>query len=558
MAESNSLLLQSFIYLTVALCAVPVARRLGLGPVLGYLLAGVFVGPWGIALIRDTESIAAFLQLSTILLLFLIALRATPARIRELATDLFSIGMLQFGLATLLIMLVALAIGLPWHQALACGLALSLSSGTVANQAFWERYPSGSALTDTGKRLLLAQSLAMFLILVFLPLLGFEAAITEGSAWPSVVISLIVIGIFSALSHYFLKHLWRYVIKLGLDEVFTAFALLLIVGALLLMQLLDLPMELGAFLAGLILVRSEYGSAINIAIKPFERLLIGMFLISAGMSIDFGSFILKPLQTLALVVLLVAIKAWVLRTVLRFSAVPRQQRIWLATVMSQSGELAFVVVAYAIQQHALPAELGSQIMIIIAMSMLTTPVLMVFADRRATVPARKQTNTGLQVNEVADPQVIVAGFGRVGRVIAHLLQKNSFRTVVIDHNPERFDQLRREGFIGFYGDVLRPDLQQAAGIDKAVVMVIAIDDPERAKELVGLIRQEHPHITISCRALDLQSRHALLDAGSDRAYSETFESALLMGEDVLEMMGIGPLDARTITETYRDEAETSQ
>lgn len=557
MGETNSLLLQTFIYLSVALLAVPVAKRLGLGPVLGYLLAGVFVGPWGIALIRDTDSIALFLQISTILLLFLIALQATPARMRALSTDLFSIGMLQFGLATLLIMIVAMLIGLPWHQALTCGLALSLSSGAIAYHAFWERYPTGSPLTDTGKRLLLTQSLAVFLILVFLPLLGFEAAITEGSAWPSVVVSLFVVCLFAWLSHVFLKHLLRYVIKIGLDEVFAAFALLLIVGALLLMQILDLPMELGAFLAGLILTRSEYGSAISIAIKPFERLLVGMFFISAGMTIDFGSFILKPLQTLALVVLLVAIKAWVLRTILRFSAVPRQQRIWLAMVLSQSGELAFVVIAYAIEQHALPSELGSQLMIIIALSMLTTPILMVYADRRSKIPAPQQTNTGLNANESADSQVIVAGFGRVGQVIARLMRENNFRTAVIDHNPNRFDQLRQEGFIGFYGDVLRPDLQIAAGIEQAAAMVIAIDDPERAQELVSQVRREYPHITISCRALDHEARNTLLEVGADRAYSESFESALLMGEDVLEMMGVSPLDARSITETYRDAAESS-
>jgi glutathione-regulated potassium-efflux system ancillary protein KefC len=275
------------------------------------------------------------------------------------------------------------------------------------------------------------------------------------------------------------------------------------------------------------------------------------------MTIDFGSFILKPLQTLALVVLLVAIKAWVLRTILRFSAVPRQQRIWLAMVLSQSGELAFVVIAYAIEQHALPSELGSQLMIIIALSMLTTPILMVYADRRSKTPARQQTNTGLNAKESADSQVIVAGFGRVGQVIARLMRENNFRTVVIDHNPNRFDQLRQEGFIGFYGDVLRPDLQLAAGIEKAAVMVIAIDDPERAHELVSQVRREYPHITISCRALDQQARGTLLEVGADRAYSESFESALLMGEDVLEMMGVSPLDARTITETYRDAAESS-
>ena len=552
MVESDSLLLNVFIYLLVATLAVPGAKRLGFGPVLGFLLAGVFIGPWGLAIIRDAEHIALFAELSTILLLFLISAQATPPRIRMLLTDLFSLGLLQLLVTTLLIMGVSMLIGQPWHRALVAGLALSLSSAAIARQAFRERYPTGSPLTDTGKRLLLTQSLAMVPILVFLPLLGFEVAITAGSAWPTVFTAVVTVGIFAAFGHFFLRYSFRYVAGVGLDEVFAAFALLMVIGTLLLMQMLGLSMELGALLAGLMLARSEYGSAVGIAIRPFRGLLVGMFFISVGMTIDFGTFIGKPLQTLALVALLVAIKAWVLRTLLGYSSVPRRQRIWLATAMSQGGELAFIVIVFAVSQHAIPVKLGSELMMIVTLSMLTTPLLIIFADRRNVIPAKQQNNTGLPAGDRADSQVIVAGFGRIGSVIARMLKQNGFRLAIIDHNPDRFAELRKEQFVGFYGDALRPDLLRAAGAGRAAVMVIAIDDAERAQELLLRIQREYPQMMVVSRAVDLQGRDRLLDQGADRAYPETIETALLMGEDTLELVGLSPLDAQAMAETFRD------
>jgi len=550
----DTLLINVFIFLAITLLAVPVARRVGLGQSVGYLLAGIFIGPWGLAVIRDADSVHTALRISTVALLFLVALQATPARIRLLAKDFFSLSMLQFGLTTLLVWFVSLLTGLPWHHALVCGVTLSLSSSALANQAFRDNYPTGSPLTDTGRRLLLSQYLAVIPIFIFFPLLGFEAIVTQGSSWPMVLRSLILVVVFLTCGPYLLRHMFRFIVSLGLDEVFAAFALILVIGTLLLTQLLDVPIELGAILAAVLLTRSEYGSAINIAIRPFRELMVGMFFISVGMTVNFGTFFGKPIQFIVLVVLLVAIKIWVLRNILRFSSVPRTQRIWLATVLSQSGELAFIVIGFAVNYQSITTKIGSELTVIVALSMLTTPLLLHLAERRGLIPAQQQNNSGLETGAVADAQVVIAGYGRIGQVVARLLKQSGYRISIIDHNPESFAQLRQEEFVGFYGDALRPDLLTAAGIDNAAILVVAIDDMERAQELIKRARREYPGMTIVSSATDAFTKDLHISNGADRAYPQTFETALLMGEDILELVGESPLDAQTMTEAFRDAA----
>ena len=557
MEGSGNFLTNVSIYLVVALIAVPLARHVGFGPVLGYLVAGVLVGPWGLALIRDAQHIELFSGIATVMLLFLVGLEATPARVRTLFARFPAFDTWQYALAVLVVTAVALLIGLPWHHALVAGLALALSSGAIATHAFRERFPGGTPLTDTGRRLLLAQSLAMVPIVVFLPLLGFEAAITEGSAWPRVVAALGVVGTVWAFARHALPRAFRLVAGTGLDEVFAAFALLLVIGLLQLVQLLGLPLELGALLAGLLFASSEYGSAITVALRPFGGLLVGLFFLSVGMAVDFGPFIAKPFETLALVVLLVVVRTWLLRNILRRSAVPRPQRIWLATVLSQGGELGFVVLALAATLFAVPERLAGQLVLVIALSMFVTPVLLTLAERRDVLPARQQGNTGLPKGARADSQVIVAGFGRMGSVVARLLQRNGFRVALIDHDPNRFAALRAEGFVGFYGDALRPDLLVAAGAARAVAIVVAIDDSERAEELIRRVRRDHPHLVVTVRAVDGAARERMLAHGAERAYRETFESALLMGEDVLELVGVAPIEAQALIESYRDAEESA-
>lgn len=552
MTDFNSLLLNIFIFLLAGLLAVPSAKRLGLGPVFGYLVAGILVGPWGLALIRDVSHIDLFTRFATVLLLFLVALQATPDRIHRLFGDRLTLGLLQYGITTLAIMLVGMLIGHPWHHALVAGLALSISSEAVATHAFKERYPAGSPLTETGYQLLLTQTLLMVPLVIVLPLFGFQAAVMQGSAWPEVVMGVFIVGLFGIFGHMILRQAFRYVVSVGLDEVFAAFALLLVIGLLLLVQALQLPLEIGALLSGFLLTRSEYGSAIRIATYPFTGLLVGMFFMTTGMQIDFATFIRKPLETFALVALLVVVKAAIVRNVLRYSSVPRRQRIWLATVLAQSGELAFVVIALAITYQAIPDKLAAQLVLVVALSMLATPMLLFFAARRDTLPARLQTDTGVETGEQADAQVVIAGFGHIGRVVAHLLKENGFRTVIIDHNPNRFSQLRAEGFVGFYGNALRPDLLEAAGAAEASAMIVAIDDPEGSAELIKRVRREFPQMKLLTRAVDLAAEAQLQQLGADRAYSDTFETALLIGEDVLELVGVSPLDAQAMAERFRD------
>ncbi len=546
-----------FVYLAVAILAVPAAKRFGFGGVIGYLLAGVVIGPWGLALVRDAGHISDFSQVMTLLLLFAIALRSTPARVTRLIDGSVVLGLGSLATITALLYLIALAIGLSWNHALICALALALASDGLASEALRLRYPTGSSLSDTGRQLLLTQQLLLVPLVLLLPTLGFQRAITEGSAWPGVFIGAVAITLLLMFGKVIIGHAFRFAVGVGVEELFAALALMIIVGVLLMFRALGLPLELGALAAGFLLARSEYGSAINIALRPFRGLIAGLFFVSFGMQIDFGTFLRKPAEVLMLVVMLVFIKVWVLRTWLRWSKVPRRQRVWLAALLAQGGELAFVVIALAVGYDAIPDKLATELVLVAALSMLSTPLLLMYVDKRDQDSAAGQIEAGKTAAPGADTQIIIAGYGRVGSVVARLLSDNGVKVVIIDNNPDRFDEFRRENFTGFYGDALRPDLLAAAGAGRAVTLVVAIDHAERATELVSRVRREYPHLSIVARAQDKGNRQRLLQAGADRAHCETFESALLMGEDALDTVGTGLLEAQAMTEVFRDRDESS-
>lgn len=542
------------VYLSVALLAVPAAKRVGLGGVIGYLLAGVVIGPWGLALVRDASHITDFSSLMTLLLLFTIALRSTPARVTRLIDGSVALGLGNMAAVTGLVFLVALAIGLDWKHALICALALALASDGLASEALRIRYPTGSPLSDTGRQLLLTQQLLLVPLVLLLPTLGVDAN-SGSSVWLGVVTGVVTITLLLLFGKAVVAQAFRFAVGVGLDELFAAMTVLIIVAVLLLFQLLGLPLELGALAAGFLLARSEYGSAINIALRPFRGLIVGLFFVSFGMQIDFGTFLRKPAEVLALVVLLMFVKGWTLRTLLRWSSVPRRQRIWLASLLAQGGELAFVVIALAVGYDAITAKLSTELVLVAALSMLSTPLLLMFIDRRDRDSADRQISRSNAMAPAADTQIIVAGYGRVGRVVAKLLADNGVKVAIIDNNPDRFDEFRRAGFAGFYGDALRPDLLAAAGARRAATLVVAIDHSERAIELVARARREYPQMSIVARAQDKTGRARLLSAGADRAHRETFESALLMGEDALETVGTGLLEAQAMTEAFRDQDE---
>jgi len=550
--ESVGALAQLFVYLFVALLAVPAAKWAGMGGVLGYLVAGVIIGPWGLALVREPDDIAGFTRITVLLLLFVIALRATPARVTRLVDGSGLMGLGFVGGVAALVFLVALALGLAWHEALVSALALALVSDAMASEAFRRRYPTGSPLAETGQQLLLTQQLLLVPLVVLMPLLGFERLAIDGSGWPRVASGALAIALVLLIGDRVLRYGFRFVVGVGVDELFAAFVLLAIIGVLLLFAGFGLPLEIGALAAGFLLVRSEYGSAIDIAIRPFRGLIVGLFFIAFGMQVDFATFFRKPVEMLALVALLLLIKMWVLRNLLRYSSVPRRQRIWLASLLAQGGELAFVMIALAVDYGAIRNTLATELVLIATLSMLSTPLLLRMALSRDRFPVQRQIESQRERLPELDVQVIVAGYGRVGQVIARLLASAGKRVAVIDNDPDRFADLRRDGFFGFYGDALRPDLIEAAGAQRAVTLVVALDNAEHAAELVRRARRAYPHLSIVARAVDRKARARLIEHGADRAHRETFESALLMGEDALEALGTGPLEAQAVTEAFRD------
>ena len=452
-----------FVYLLVAALAVPAAVRLGLGGVIGYLVAGVVIGPWGLALVRDAGHIAGFSRVTTLLLLFVVALESTPARVTRLVGEQVALGLALFATVGTLVFGVALAVGLVWNHALVAALALALASDALAGESLRRRYPTGSPLADTGRQLLLTQHLLLVPIVVLLPALGFERQITEGSPWPQVGAGVVLIAALLTVGNVALRRGFRFVVGVGVDELFASFALLAIVGTLLAFEAAGVPLELAALGAGFLLVRSEYGSAIDIALRPFRGLIVGLFFVGFGMQVDFGTLIRKPAEMVGLVLLLAGIKVWVLRNLLRFSHVPRRQRIWLAALLAQGGELAFVVIALAVGYDAIPSRLGTELVLVAALSMLATPALLVLAEGRDRDSAARQLRSGAAAVGDSDAQVIVAGFGRVGGTVARLLAGNGVRVSAIDNNPDRFAEFRAAGFAGFYGDALRPELLRAAG-----------------------------------------------------------------------------------------------
>ena len=544
-----------FVCLLVALLAVPAAVRLGLGGAVGYLVAGVVIGPWGLALVRDAEHIGELSRATTLLLLFVVALESTPARVTRLVGEQAALGLALFATVGTLVFLAGLATGLVWNHALVAALALALASDALASEALGRRYPTGSSLAEIGRQLLLTQHLLLVPIVVLLPVLGFERRITEGSPWPEVGAGVLLIALLLTVGNAALRRGFRFVVGVGPDELFASFALLAVLGTFLAFGAAGVPLELAALGAGFLLARSEYGSAIDIALRPFRGLIVGLFFVAVGMQVDFGTLIRKPAEMVALVALLAGIKVWVLRNLLRFSRVPRRRRVWLAALLAQGGELAFVVIALAVGYGAIDRRLGDELVLVAALSMLATPVFLVLAEGRDRTSVARQLESGEAGVGEADAQVLVAGFGRVGGTVARLLAANGVRVAAIDNNPDRFAELRAEGFAGFYGDALRPELLRAAGATHAVAIVVAIDSAERVAELVRRARRDHPHLTVVARALDRTDRARLLGLGADRVHRETFESALLMGEDALETVGVGPLDAQAMIEAYRDAEE---
>lgn len=537
-------LIQALIYLGAAALIVPIAVRLGLGSVLGYLIAGCIIGPWGLRLVTDAEAILHFAEIGVVLMLFVIGLELDPQRLWKLRASVFGGGALQMVACGVLIGLFCMLLGLRWQVAELIGMTLALSSTAIAMQAMNERNLTVSQMGRSAFAVLLFQDIAA------IPLLAASGGATSLVAFALSALKVAAaLALVVALGRYLTRPLLRFVARSGLREVFSAVALFLVFGFGLLLEEVGLSMAMGAFLAGVLLASSEYRHALESDIEPFKGLLLGLFFIGVGMSIDFGTLVTHPLRIVILLVGFLAIKMLMLWLIARPLGVPRAQRRWFAVLLGQGSEFAFVVFGAARMADVLDGEWAKALTLAVALSMAATPVLLVLLTRLEK-SASGQARDADEIDE-EQPRVIVAGFGRFGQIAGRLLLSSGVKMVILDHDPDHVDTLRKFDMKVFYGDATRVDLLESAGAEKAEVLINAIDDPHVSLELVERVKEHFPHLQIISRARDVDHYIKLRQAGVEAPERETFEAALKSGRMTLEALGLGAYEARERADLFR-------
>jgi len=551
--DDHSLLFNAFIYLLAAVLAVPVSKRMGFGAVLGYLLAGVAIGPWGLALIREAEDILHFAEFGVVLLLFAIGLELNPRRLWAMRKPIFGLGAAQVTITAVLLSGIGIAFGLDGSVAVVAAMGLSLSSTAMALQLLTERNLLPTPAGHSGFSILLFQDMAVIPMLAVIPLLGVSAADEAGNQfdWLALLQAVGVIVLIIVGGRFALRPVLRLVAATELREVFTAFSLLLVIATALLMQAVGMSMALGAFLAGVLLAESEYRHALESDIEPFKGLLLGLFFIAVGMSIDFGILLRDPLLIAGLALGLVAVKSIILYALGRFYGLPASQLPMFALVLSQGGEFAFVLFGVAQTFAVFPTSITDTLIVTVALSMLTTPLLMVLNDK--FIAPRLDHTPAPPMDEMEDQghPVIIAGFGRFGQIVGRLLHANGIDATVLEHDPDHIETLRRFRFKVFYGDACRLDLLRAAGADSARILVIAIDGREGISRLAELVRENFPHLKVISRSWDLAHVFELLEQGVCAHERETFEGALRLGEETLKQLGFTAWRAKQAAHRFR-------
>jgi glutathione-regulated potassium-efflux system ancillary protein KefC len=561
MEHTPSWLINTFIYLSAAVIAVPLSQFLGLGAIIGYLAAGIAIGPWGLGLVTNVEDILHFAEFGVVLMLFVVGLELEPRRLWSLRRPIFGWGSAQVLACSAVLFLAVYGLGMAfpgalggWKTALVAALGLSLSSTAIALQVMANRNLLPTSGGQAGFSILLFQDVAAIPILALLPLLDGGAAAGAGGlerAWEALkivaVIASIVIG-----GRLLLRPLLRWIARSKTPEIFTAAALLLVVGIAALMQLVGLSMALGAFLAGVLLAESEFRRELETDIEPFKGLLLGLFFIAVGMSIDFGVLFRSPGLMAAIVLGFLLVKALVIQAMTRLMDVPWRERPVLTLLLAQGGEFAFVVFQAAAGAQVLPTETASLLIGAVALSMLLSPLLLVALDRWL---APRLANCGAQaLEEISEPQeapVVIAGFGRYGQIVARVMLAQGIPCTVLDHDAEMIDAARSFGYRVFYGDASRLDLLRIAGAASARILVIAVDDKAQCLQIVDLAREHFPRLQIVARARDVTHWHELRDRGVMLVQRELFESSLRSACSVLELLGQSPQDAQQTIRVFR-------
>jgi CPA2 family monovalent cation:H+ antiporter-2 len=571
-------LFQATIYLATAVIAVPIAARLGLGSVLGYLLAGIVIGPLTGLVGSETADLQHFAEFGVVLMLFLIGLELEPRALWDMRHRLLGLGGLQV-LATMgLVTVGVIALGQPPQTAIAISMILALSSTAIVLQTLNEkdlmRTPGGRSAFSV----LLTQDIAVIPMLALLPLLavapgplfgpdgsvmrggdagqhgeahGAALSLVEGlPGWQVTLITLAAVAVIVLAGVYLTRPLFRFIHAARLREMYTAFALLIVVGIAFLMILVGLSPALGTFLAGVVLANSEFRHELESDIEPFKGLLLGLFFITVGAGFDFSVFLREPVLIVALTLALMLVKGLVLYVIGGLFGLGGRNR-WLFTLgLAQAGEFGFVLISFSVQQNVLPDPLAERVLLIVALSMLLTPLFFIAYDllSRRIKEDEGEPPERDEIDETG--QIIIAGIGRFGQVVNRMVQMSGFRTTVLDHDLATIQLMRRFGFKGYFGDPTRPELLHAAGLPTAKVLVVALDDKDAATKLVGYARRERPDIRIVARARDRVHVYELYAAGADDIVREMFDSSLRAGRYVLENMGLSDYEAAELEHTF--------
>ncbi len=544
-------LVQVAIFLAAAVVVVPLARRAGMGSVLGYLLAGVIVGPWALDLVHDEQEILHFAEFGVVLLLFVIGLELKPRRLWAMRRAVFGLGGGQFVLTAAVLAGLAVASGLPFESAVTVGLALSLSSTAFALQALAERNELTTRHGRLSFSILLFQDLAVIPILALLPLMAPASGSTGGEPlWLGIAKAVGMLALVALGGRYLLRYVLRLVARFGTHEVFTATALLTVVGVALMMELVGLSMALGAFLAGVLLADSEYRHELEADIEPFKGLLLGLFFMAVGMTVNIGLVIETPLTVLGLVLGLMLVKMLCLAAVARIETPNWRTVRGTAVALSQGGEFAFVILALGVSSSLMDERTADLLIVAVTLSMAATPLALMAGD---WLNARLERESEPEYERHFDEenQVIIAGFGRVGQIVGRILRLRRIGFTALETSVEQVDFVRRFGNKIYYGDASRVELLRAAKADKAVLFVLAIEDVERSLATARAVRKHFPNLTIFARARNRQHAHALMECGIEHIVRDTFHSSLELAHGILMELGLGDFESRHTVDTFR-------
>jgi len=563
--NAHALLTQALVYLAAGVASVPVAKRLGLGSVLGYLISGVLIGPFLLNLVGAPGEVQRFAEFGVVILLFLIGLEVRPALLWKMRTAIFGLGLAQLLGTAAVVAAASLAFGLDWRVGAAVGLILAMSSTAIVLQSLEEKGARQGPVGEASFGVLLFQDLAVIPLFALLPLLAplshaAPAASSQGASllaglpgWLQALAQMGAVAVVVIGGRYLTRPVFRFIAAARLREIFTASALLLVIAVAALMELVGLSPALGAFLAGVVLAESEFRQELETDIEPFRGLLLGLFFITVGAGLDLALLAAHPLAILGLVFSLMLVKTLAMYVTGRLFRTPHRVALTTAVGLAQGGEFAFVLLGFVVGIRVMEAELARLLTAVVAVSMAATPLVTAAYERLVLNRSEARDEPQALPFDEGDPDVIVAGFGRFGQIATRLLLANDFKVVLLESSIEQIEILRRFGWRVHYGDASRIDLLRTAGAEKAKLLLVAIDDRDKAVEMVAEAHQAFPNLAIFARAFDRRHAYELIKTPGVMVERETFESALNYGRRALLKLGLSERRANRAAALFREQ-----